>query len=298
MHEAGFSVTVPATTANLGPGFDNLGMALSLYMQIDIRSANEWSVNYAGEEYAGLPNDETNLIVQTIIEVAKRYDQTVMPHQLDVQSDIPLGKGLGSSATAIAAGVEVANELAALQLSTEEKLRIGSELEGHADNVTAALVGGITISYFHGEEISVLTLPAPAIGAVILVPPEALKTEASRGLLPKELQHAVATAGSSAGSVMVAAMAQGDWKTAGRMMEKDIFHEPYRKKLFPYFEEIREAARELGAYGMTISGAGPSIFIAVPQGSENDIAQKLQQKFSYYRGIATTPSITGVTVQN
>ena len=130
------------------------------------------------------------------------------PLQLRIQSDIPLGKGLGSSATAIAAGIEIANHLCALKLSPKDKVLIGSALEGHADNVSAALLGGITISYFVDGEIEIIHLPEPEIGVVILVPPEALRTEESRGLLPEALPHADATAGSAASNVMIAAIAR------------------------------------------------------------------------------------------
>ncbi|MEK4023046.1 homoserine kinase [Sporosarcina sp. FSL W7-1283] len=296
MTEAGFSVTVPATTANLGPGFDHLGLALSLKMTIEVSSAAQWHIQYQDKEYASLPTDETNLIVQTIQQVASRYGQVVAPHKLVVYSDIPLGKGLGSSATAIAAGIEIASELAELHLSPQDKLRIGSELEGHADNITAALLGGITVSYFTEEQMEVLTFPAPPIGVVIMVPPVALKTEASRGLLPEQVTHKTAIQGSAAGSLMTAAIAQADWVTAGRMMERDIFHEPYRKIGFPEFDEIRLACKEIGAYGMTISGAGPSLFIAVPPETEQQVAALLEQRFPHYQAIALQPAEQGAYI--
>ncbi|WP_342507627.1 homoserine kinase [Sporosarcina sp. FSL K6-2383] len=297
MGEANFSVVVPATTANLGPGFDSIGLALALYMTVDVKLAEEWFVQYEGEEYQGLASGEDNLIVTTIQYVAKRYNRVVTPQQLVVRSDIPLGKGLGSSATAIAGGIEIANQLLKLSLSSKDKVLIGSELEGHADNVSAALLGGVTISYFDGGEIDVIHLPEPQIGVIILVPPKALPTKESRGLLPGELPHAVAISGSAASSVMTAAIAQGDWETAGKMMEKDIFHEPYRKPLFPDFEKIRSTSRDYGAYGMTISGAGPSLFIAVKQGEEAGVASKLAAEFPYYDCLTIKPSIAGAIVR-
>lgn len=297
MGEANFSVVVPATTANLGPGFDSIGLALALYMTVDVKPAEAWLVQYGGDEYQGLASGEDNLIVTTIQYVAKRYDRVVTPHQLVVQSDIPLGKGLGSSATAIAGGIEIANQLLKLSLSSKDKVLIGSELEGHADNVSAALLGGVTISYFDGDVIDVIHLPEPQIGVVILVPPKALPTEESRGLLPEQLAHATAISGSAASSVMTAAIALGDWATAGRMMEKDIFHEPYRKPLFPEFEQIRTACRDYGAYGMTISGAGPSLFIAVEQGAESEVAGKLATDFPYYECLTVKPSLVGAIVR-
>jgi homoserine kinase len=297
MQEADFSVVVPATTANLGPGFDSIGLALSLYMKVDVTAADEWTVKYGGDEYRDLASGEDNLIVTTIQHVAKRKGQIASPLQLRVQSDIPLGKGLGSSASAIAAGIEIADHLLSLDLSANDKVRIGSELEGHADNVSAALLGGVTVSYFVEEEMDVIHLPQPELGAVLLVPPAALQTEKSRGLLPEQLSHKGATAGSAASCVMAAAMARNDWETAGRMMEKDIFHEPYRKSLLPDFDQIRSVCRENGAYGTTISGAGPSIFVAVKQGDEERMAESLAEKFPYYTPLAIQPSTTGAVVK-
>lgn len=292
-----FTVVVPATTANLGPGYDSVGMALSLYMTVDVKESIEWNVQYDGEEYAGLPTDDTNLIVRTIQDVAQRYAKDVRPHALHIASDIPLGKGLGSSATAIAAGIEIANELLDLTLSPQEKVRIGSENEGHSDNVAAALLGGVTVAYFVENELEVIQLPQPEIGVVILVPPNALKTSESRGLLPRELPHSVASAGNAASNVMLTAISLGDWELAGKMMEKDIFHEQYRKPMLQDFDQIRAYCHELGAYGMTVSGAGPSLFVAVKEGTQEEFAKQLEKKFPYYRAIAITPSPIGSTIE-
>lgn len=296
MSNSMFTIRVPATTANLGPGFDSIGMALALYMTVEVSSASEWSVTYEGDEYDGLPTGENNLIVETIQNVAAQYGKKSTPLALLVRSDIPLGKGMGSSATAIAAGIEIANHAFSLEMTPMDKVRVGSEAEGHADNVSAALLGGVTISYFVEEEMALVHLPDPQVGAVVLVPPKALSTEESRGLLPEALSHAAATAVSAAGNVLAAAIARNDWETAGRMMEKDLFHEPYRKTLFPHFNEIRLASHQLGAYGMTISGAGPSLFIAVKAGSEQAVAAALQEQFAYYSCLAIAPSSLGAEV--
>ena len=292
-----FTVVVPATTANLGPGYDSVGMALALYMRVAVTPATIWSVQYAGEEYADLTTGEDNLIVRTIKEVAQRYGKEIESHQLHVQSDIPLGKGLGSSATAIAAGIVIAERLLGLTFKPIEKARLGSELEGHSDNVTAALFGGVTVSYFVEDAMEVIQLPKPTIGTVILVPPEALKTSESRGLLPTELRHAEAAAGSAAGSLLTTAIAIGDWALAGRMMEKDVFHERFRKPLFPFFDEIRTYCHSLGTYGMTISGAGPSLFVAVQDGQEQQMAEKLAVNFPYYDVMALKPAETGARIE-
>ncbi|QTD40198.1 homoserine kinase [Sporosarcina sp. Te-1] len=292
-----FSVVVPATTANLGPGYDSIGLALSLYMTVEVSESEEWKVCYIGDEYASLPRDESNLIVQTIIKVAAQYGKVISPHALRIVSDIPLGKGLGSSATAIAAGIEIADKLLGLSMSPNEKVRFGSQFEGHSDNVAAAILGGAVITYYVDNELYYLQLPNPAIGAVLLVPPHALKTTESRRLLPNELSHAVAVAGSAASSLLSAALAIGDWKLAGQMMERDRFHEPYRKELLPEFDRVREVCQQLGAYGMTISGAGPSIFVAVEKGKEQEMAAELEKKFPFYGALAVSTAPKGTFVQ-
>lgn len=297
MEVPGFSVVVPASTANLGPGFDSVGMALGLYMTIEVSISDAWEVSYEGDEFDSLAVGEDNLIVTTIKNIAEKFKKTAPTLKLVAASNIPLGKGFGSSASAIAAGIVIADHVLKLGLSGQEKVLLGSQIEGHADNVSAALLGGAVISYFDGDTIDYIHVENPEVGVVVLVPPEALATEASRGLLPEQLTHQEAIRSSSAGSVLSAALAQNNWQTVGRMMERDGFHEPFRKKLFPEFDEIRNTCRELSAYGMTISGAGPSLFIAVEPGMEKDVADKLAARFPYYESLAIRPSVTGTTIK-
>jgi len=297
MNVPGFSVVVPASTANLGPGFDSVGLALGLYMTVDVVASKVWEVSYVDDGFEGLTTGEDNLIVTTILNVAKRYEKTSPILKLVIKSDIPLGKGFGSSASAIAAGIEIVNHVLTLNLSVHEKVKLGSQLEGHADNVSAALLGGAVISYFDGENMDFVHVKNPEVGVVVLVPPNALATEDSRGLLPEQLSHKEAIRSSAAGCVLAAAIVQNDWGMVGQMMEKDGFHEPYRKRLFPDFDAIRLACKELGAYGMTISGAGPSLFVAVEAGLEDEVAEKLTALFSYYNCIAVRPSATGSMIK-
>ena len=172
MNMPGFSVVVPASTANLGPGFDSVGLALGLYMTVNVSSNATWKVSYGSEEYNGIANDEQNLIVKTIINVAEKYGKKPPTLLLNVDSEIPLGKGFGSSATAIAAGIEIANQVLELGLADQEKVLAGSQIEGHADNVSAALLGGAVVSYFDGESIDYIHIEKPTVGIVVLVPPK------------------------------------------------------------------------------------------------------------------------------
>ena len=287
------AIRVPATTANLGPGFDCAALALALYMEVEAEKAAAWQVVYEGEEYADLAGGEENLIVRTMQETARRCGIEAEPCRLTVHSEIPLGKGLGSSATAVAAGIEAADHLYGLGLAMDEKVRIGSDIEGHADNVVAAIMGGAVFSHYCDGEVETVHIPDPDVGAVVLVPDRPLATEESRGLLPESLRYADAVCGSAANGVMAAAIAIGNWKLAGRMMERDVFHEPYRTQLFPDFEKIRRFAREAGAYGTAVSGAGPSIFVLTESGAEKSIAERLAGEFPAYRPIALRASSAG-----
>ena len=289
-----FSVSVPASTANLGPGFDSIGLALDLYLSIYVSPASKWTVEYSDEGYQHLTNGEENLIVSTVIAVAERFNRSLLPVKLRVETDIPLSRGLGSSAAAIAGGIEIADRLLGLDLTMTEKVKIGSEMEGHPDNISASFLGGLTISYFDGNELEVIHVQQVDIGVVILVPSTEFLTTESRGLLPQSLDHHVATRGSAAGNVLSAALASGDWETAGRLMEKDTFHEPYRKNKFPDFDVIRQACKEAGAYGSTISGAGPSLFIATKSGDEERVANQLRGKFPHYECVVLKPSSVGI----
>lgn len=289
-----FTVHVPASSANLGPGFDSIGLALDLHMAVHVSEAAEWKVEYKNKEYQQLTGGTDNLLVSTAQAVAERYQRILPAAKLSVETDIPLGRGLGSSASAIAAGIEIADRLLGLDLPMQDKLLIGSEMEGHPDNISASLLGGLTISYFDGREVDTIHVSEVPIGVLLLVPPNEFLTSESRELLPQALDHKVAINGSAAGNVLSAALMRGDWETVGRLMEKDEFHEPFRKGRFPDFKEIRAFCRKAGAYGSAISGAGPSLFVAVPAGAEKEISAELAVQFPHYECLVTKPSSTGI----
>lgn len=297
MSNPAFSVWVPATTANLGPGFDSVGLALNLFMSVEVTESSRWAVIYEEVEFHGLATDDRNLIVQTIVKVAHRYGKEISPKKLSVQSAIPLGKGFGSSASAIAAGIVIADHILDLQLTNSDKVMLGTEFEGHADNVSAALLGGVVINYFDGENVDFIRVEEIAATFITLVPSVELKTTEARGLLPSELSHKEAVQGSAASAVLAAALVQNHWEVVGKMMEKDQFHEKYRKELFPHFDDIRKSAKELGAYGMTISGAGPSLIVAAKKGTEQEMMEQLKYHYPYYSYILVDSSIKGTYIK-
>ncbi|TWT04912.1 homoserine kinase [Planomicrobium sp. CPCC 101079] len=291
-----FSVTVPASTANLGPGFDSIGLALDLHLTIDVLKADEWSIEYKQNDYQAFSSVSDNLILKAAKTVAQQAGRKLPSAKLLVDTDIPLGRGLGSSASAIAAGIEIADRLLNLGLPMQEKVKLGSKMEGHPDNISASFLGGLTISYFEGEELEVVHIPEVQIGVIILVPPQQFLTVEARNLLPLSLEYPVAVRGSAASNVLSAALATGDWEKAGKMMQRDAFHEPFRKSKFIDFDKIQSSCKENGAYGSAISGAGPSLFIAVPKKREREIGDRLKNEFPNYECLITRPASSGIQI--
>ncbi|WP_246861040.1 homoserine kinase [Bacillus sp. REN3] len=269
-------VKVPASSANLGPGFDSYGVALSLYLTVTAERNANWEVIHQSEDLMKFPRDESNFICQTAIHTAKMYKQEMPPLKVLVHSDIPLARGLGSSAAAIVAGIELADRFCSLGLSQVEKLRIAAKLEGHPDNVGASLYGGVVVGSQIGEDVNLTVLQNIEFDPVLVIPGEELLTESSREVLPKTVAFSYAVQASAIANQLLAAFMVKDWKLAGKMMDADMFHQPFRKGLVPGFESIREKALEGGAFGAAISGAGPSVLCLAEPGKGKQLAETLK----------------------
>ena len=247
-------IIVPATSANVGPGFDSVGIAVTRYLTIKVlEPADAWLIEH--DLGAGIPTDEKNLLLSTALSIAP----AIQPHHIKMTSEVPLARGLGSSSSVIVAGIELANQLANLQLSDAEKLRIATEIEGHPDNVAPAIFGNMVIASYIGEDIQYVTSDFPSCDLVAFVPSYQLKTSDSRNVLPKEWSYKEAVAASSVANVAIAALLKGDLLTAGRSIESDHFHERYRQSLVKEFPQVKEVAHAHGAYATYLSGAGPTI---------------------------------------
>lgn len=247
-------IIVPATSANVGPGFDSVGIAVTRYLTIEVlEPADAWVIEH--DLGAGIPTDEKNLLLSTALSIAP----AIQPHHIKMLSQVPLARGLGSSSSVIVAGIELANQLANLQLSDAEKLRIATEIEGHPDNVAPAIFGNLVIASYIGEDVQYVTADFPSCDLVAFVPSYQLKTSDSRNVLPKEWSYKEAVAASSVANVAIAALLKGDLLTAGRSIELDHFHERYRQSLVKEFPQVKEVAHAHGAYATYLSGAGPTI---------------------------------------
>jgi homoserine kinase len=255
---------VPATSANLGPGFDAFGVALPLLAEFEVRPARAWAVTVEGNGSAGVPTGEDNLFVIAARAAAKSLGHNLAPQHITQRSVIPGGRGLGSSAAAIVGGVVAANALAGEPLGKGALLRIATEVEGHADNVAAALYGGFTIALPSADGPVAARFAFPRAWRVSLfVPTSRLGTEESRAVLPREVARADAVFNLAHASALLAAVLRADGALLSLAM-RDRLHESARLKLVPALEEIIAAARGAGAFGAALSGAGPSVIAFAP----------------------------------
>jgi len=286
-------IFVPATSANVGPGFDSVGIAVSKYLTIDVLEAQEnwWIEHDLGEE---IPSNEENLLLQTALQVAS----DLPPHRLKMTSEVPLARGLGSSSSVIVAGIELANQLGKLSLSDEDKLEIATKIEGHPDNVAPAIFGNLVVASYVDQQTNHLVLPFPECALVAFVPNYELKTSDSRNVLPSEWTYKEAVAASSIANVAIAALAKGDLRVAGKAIEADRFHERYRQQLVAEFPQVKEVAHQHDAYATYLSGAGPTIMTLLPVEHAEAFAKDLKSKGLNGQVFSLNIDTTGVKVEN
>ena len=275
-------VRVPASSANLGPGFDVLAAALSIPMELEVSESGEFEIEPGAP---GLPADRTNLCVRAFERL-----RPAAGLRFEVRSEIPLAAGLGSSAAAIVAGLVAADHLYELDHSREQLLALAAELEGHPDNVAAALYGGFVVCGSDGGEPTVTKLDPPqGVEALVVVPEgEVVATEAAREALPPAVSIADAAANVAAASQLVLGIDRSDLDLIARGLE-DRLHQPHRAALYPRSMEVVEAAARLGAIGASISGAGPSVLVWCFWQSTGDVSAQLEERFGAWATISRVP---------
>ena len=268
-------IIVPATTANIGLGFDSIGIAVDLYLTVTVvEPNNEWKIEHPFGE--AVPTNQENLIIETALAVCS----TLQPHHLVCESDIPMTRGLGSSSSAIVAGIELANQLGKLNLTPKQKVEWATKLEGHPDNVAPAILGGLVVATYDEEsqEVDYIQKEIKSdIQGIALIPDFELSTKASRQVLPSEFVYSKAVQASSRSNVLVAALWQEDWENVSRIVEKDLFHEPYRETLIPFLAPVRKLAKEKEAIGTYLSGAGPTVMVLSSKDKSTTIVEYLQE---------------------
>jgi homoserine kinase len=254
-------VRVPASSANLGPGFDSFAIALPLLAEFELRPARAWTVDADGE---GVPAGEDNLFVVAARAVGKAAGVSVPSQHVAQRSAIPLARGLGSSAAAIVGGAVAANALLGEPLDRRSLLRVASEVEGHADNVAAALYGALTVALPEEGGPVATRIAFPSAWRICLyVPSSMLKTDEARAVLEPFVSRKDAVFNLAHASALVAAVLRADGALLSIAMS-DRLHQPARTRLVPALAEVIAAAREAGAFGAALSGAGPSVIAIAP----------------------------------
>lgn len=259
-------IRVPATSANMGPGFDSLGVALGLYNHYEIEEIEQ------GLEIVGCEacySNENNLVYSSMQRCFNEVNFKPKGIRIRIDSSIPISRGLGSSAACIVGGVAAANELAGGRLSTSEMLEIANSIEGHPDNVAPAMLGGMAVSVQRNGKVYCDRVKlADDIRFCAIIPDFTLSTKEARAVLPRQLSYADAIYNISRSSLLVTALANGNYDLIKFACE-DALHQPYRSKLIPGFDVILEKSRELDCLGTFLSGAGPTIMSIVSKQNQS-----------------------------
>ena len=259
------TVRVPATSANCGPGFDTLGLACNLYNYFTYELIDQGlSLKIEGEGTEKLKAGKNNLAFLSFYKVWDMIVGSKTGLSVIMSNNIPLSRGLGSSSTAIVAGLVAANHLTGNTLSKNEIVQLATEIEGHPDNVAPAILGGMTISYVdNGRASSLKFLPLKPFKLVAVVPDMPLATSLARRAIPKTVPHQDAVFNTSRAALLVGAMLTGDYQHLAAGLD-DRLHQPYRAHLIPGMEDAFKAAVNNGAFNAIISGAGSTLMAYVP----------------------------------
>ncbi|MDR1379068.1 MAG: homoserine kinase [Synergistaceae bacterium] len=290
MRDPLISVRVPATSANLGSGFDTLGMALSLYNVFNVRgllSQGRFACDVIGEGTGILSDAGDNMVIQSYLRACETWGMIPQGFELECHNVIPLCRGLGSSSTAVVAGVVLANALARRDTPEAELLRVMTSIEGHPDNVAPCYLGGMTVSCWDGKELRYVKLPPlpEDMHVVAAVPDVQVKTSDARKALPQEVRFGDAVFNLGRVALLCAAWATSRWEHLTWGMD-DRLHQPYRSRLFPGGEVIMDRVRSIsGCLGVAISGSGPTV-VALIRGKPGQAASEMCRTFSEH-GVAS-----------
>ncbi|HQA47351.1 MAG TPA: homoserine kinase [Bacillota bacterium] len=280
-----YRVKVPATSANMGPGFDCMGVALDIYNTVAAEEIPEGLVIENHGRDAGLiGKDDSNLIYKAMKTVFEKVGYIPAGLKITSYNEIPVARGLGSSAASTAAGLILANAMTGETLSLEEIIRLGTALEGHPDNIVPALIGGMTLSYSQDtSSVGYIKVDFPEnLRMLVMVPDFMLSTTKARMVLPQQVELGNAVFNISRAALMVAALTAGKLEHL-KYAVQDRLHQPYREKLIPGMQEVFEQAYNAGARGVFLSGAGSTI-VAMVDADNSDFLSRLRaflERMSY-----------------
>ncbi len=286
-----FKIRVPATSANMGPCFDTAGIAVGLHNEVEVYTeadgidgmplvTSECLVDSRVRAKQIIPVDESNLIVSTMRYFADVTGKTLPKFALRQYDRIPLTRGLGSSAACIVAGLMAANELTGNTVSREDLMNMSVECEGHPDNVAPAFKGGMVVGASEGKRFEYVKIDvSDKLEFLTLIPDFPLSTADARAVLPRAYTKEQSVFNCSRVALLVASMMSGNFNALSIAMQDEI-HQPYRKILIPGMESILKAAVDFGSYGGYLSGAGPTLMLVNPAGS--DVEEKMRDFVSQF----------------
>ena len=279
------SVRVPSTSANLGPGYDAVGLALSLSMRISLDRAPYPLLEVRGTGSDLIPRGPDHPAYRAARFVAELVGEPDAHFRLLQENAIPPVRGLGGSAAALVGGAVAANDLFGGQIAAPDLLNIVCELDGHPDNAAPALLGGLVIGTLTPEGVSAVRLEPKELKTVVAVPDFSVSTTAARRALPEKVPHRDAAFNVGRSGLLLGALATGEYDLL-RVAMQDRLHQPYRSHLVPGLEDVIEAALENGAYGACLSGSGPTVLAFASKGTAARIAPAMQAAFEV-RGVAS-----------
>ncbi|MBY0359249.1 MAG: homoserine kinase [Candidatus Obscuribacterales bacterium] len=279
------TLRIPASSANLGPGFDTLALAFQLYCTIDCHFLEFDDpaiplVTLGHDQSEGLPSDKNNLIYNLLSRHWQSDAASLTRLRISVSSDIPTGKGLGSSAAATAGALYAVKTLCEMPVDKHSVLALAAKEEGHADNVAASIYGGLVTACYNENNSYVFAKRTPwpkHWSTIVVVPERTLSTKASRSALPGQVSHRDATTNVQMASLLMSAAATADEDALQYALASDRLHEPYRQKLVPELNSIRHAISNSPCLGTVLSGAGPSVLTIVNKRHKNQVLQSLQE---------------------
>ena len=264
-------IQVPATSANLGSGFDSLGIALTLYNQVWMEESD--TLDISSKDDIKIPTDETNLIFWAAKLLYEQCGRNLPGLKIIQQNDIPMARGLGSSSACIVSGILGANRLLGNPLTQQDLINLAAKIEGHPDNTTPAILGGLVASAMEGERVYSVSVPvSEKIRFALFIPPFELKTEKARSVLPQEYSRSDAVYNLSRSALMTATLFSGKTENL-RVAVQDKLHQPYRCGLIQNYDQVFRLSYELGSLGTYVSGAGPTIIAMLDADHTEDFVQ-------------------------
>jgi len=268
-------VSVPGSSANLGPGFDVIGLAIDLRLNVAAVVSPVFSLSWVGVGTDDVPHGNANLVHQAFVKAFEARGLKTPTVEITCRNQIPIGKGLGSSAASTIAGLLLAREIG-LPMEATEILKLAKDIEGHCDNAAASLLGGLTVVACDADPLVVRQISRPDLGVALFLPNFKTSTTESRQQLPTHVSRSDAVFNMSRLALLIHAIGSGDYDLL-KFATQDRLHEPYRTNSVPGFTDIVSSAIEAGAFCATLSGSGPSIVALTPLGSQYDVAAAMRR---------------------